>query len=250
MQVEELLPCLRENQDTLIREIRIGKYKPNPVRRVEIPKETKGEFRKLGVPTVVPYKGLKYHYYYCPTTKKRGCLNAPMIKEDDLSECILESIKAHIAGVASMESILAGTDGQRAATALAKQYSAQIADNQRQLEQIRGFNSSLYENMIRGIITNKECKSLKSKYTADEVRLRSAIADLTGQLDDVLAGKGERLKWMEHFRQFEDLTELDRRTVTNLIQSIKVVSKTELQITFSYHNEYESALSLLKKGVA
>ena len=27
--------------------------KPNPVRRVEIPKETKGEFRKLGVPTVV-----------------------------------------------------------------------------------------------------------------------------------------------------------------------------------------------------
>ena len=53
MQVDDLLPYLRENQDTLIQEIRIGKYKPNPVRRVEIPKETKGEFRKLGVPTVV-----------------------------------------------------------------------------------------------------------------------------------------------------------------------------------------------------
>ncbi len=53
MQVDELLPFLRENQETLIQEIRAGKYKPNPVRRVEIPKETKGEFRKLGVPTVV-----------------------------------------------------------------------------------------------------------------------------------------------------------------------------------------------------
>ena len=53
MQVDELLPFLRENQETLIQEIRNGKYKPNPVRRVEIPKETKGEFRKLGVPTVV-----------------------------------------------------------------------------------------------------------------------------------------------------------------------------------------------------
>jgi len=53
MQVDELLPYLRENQDTLIQEIRKGKYKPNPVRRVEIPKETKGEARKLGVPTVV-----------------------------------------------------------------------------------------------------------------------------------------------------------------------------------------------------
>ena len=53
MQVDELLPYLRKNQETLIREIRVGKFKPNPVRRVEIPKETKGEFRKLGVPTVV-----------------------------------------------------------------------------------------------------------------------------------------------------------------------------------------------------
>ena len=53
MQVDELLPFLREKQESLIQEIREGKYKPNPVRRVEIPKETKGEFRKLGVPTVV-----------------------------------------------------------------------------------------------------------------------------------------------------------------------------------------------------
>ena len=53
MQVDELLPYLKENQNTLNQQIRNGKYKPNPVRRVEIPKETKGEYRKLGVPTVV-----------------------------------------------------------------------------------------------------------------------------------------------------------------------------------------------------
>lgn len=53
MQVDELPLYLRENQETLIQEIKEGKYKPNPVRRVEIPKETKGEFRKLGVPTEV-----------------------------------------------------------------------------------------------------------------------------------------------------------------------------------------------------
>lgn len=53
MNVDELLPFLRDNQVQLIQQLKDGKYKPNPVRRVEIPKETKGEFRKLGVPTVV-----------------------------------------------------------------------------------------------------------------------------------------------------------------------------------------------------
>ena len=53
MSVDELLGYLKENQKQLVQKIRDGKYKPNPARRVEIPKETKGEFRKLGVPTVV-----------------------------------------------------------------------------------------------------------------------------------------------------------------------------------------------------
>ena len=55
MQVDGLLPYLRENQSEIIREIREGKYRPNPVRRVEIPKEEKGKVRKLGIPTVTSY---------------------------------------------------------------------------------------------------------------------------------------------------------------------------------------------------
>jgi len=53
MSVDELLTFLRNNSKSLIQQIRDGKYKPNPVRRVEIPKEEKGKVRELGIPTVV-----------------------------------------------------------------------------------------------------------------------------------------------------------------------------------------------------
>lgn len=53
MSVDKLLSFLKNNQKQLVQKLKDGKYKPTPVRRIEIPKETKGVFRKLGVPTVV-----------------------------------------------------------------------------------------------------------------------------------------------------------------------------------------------------
>ena len=47
--VEEIGAYLRENQKELIERIRRGKYTPDPVRRVEIPKPD-GGIRKLGIP--------------------------------------------------------------------------------------------------------------------------------------------------------------------------------------------------------
>jgi len=52
MTVDELLQYLKENGDSLRQSLLEGSYKPNPVRRVEIPKPD-GKKRPLGIPTAV-----------------------------------------------------------------------------------------------------------------------------------------------------------------------------------------------------
>ncbi len=53
MEVGDLRAHLFEQGPELVQSIKAGKYKPQPVLRVLIPKEEKGKFRPLGIPTAI-----------------------------------------------------------------------------------------------------------------------------------------------------------------------------------------------------
>ena len=55
-------------------------------------------------------KGREYHYYYCPTGKRKGCSQPVMLKEDNLIDCVRDSLKGYIDNVASLETMLSNID--------------------------------------------------------------------------------------------------------------------------------------------
>ena len=189
--------------------------------------------------------GKEYHYYYCPTGKKKGCVNPTMLKESTLIDCVRESLKAYICNVASLETMLTSIDQSRINQALVKEYTDHITDNERRLAQVMELKARLYESLVEGILTKEEYTSYKAKYTKQTEDIKTAIAALKEKLTDVLENRSERNRWISHFTQFESLETLDRKALIHMVQSIQVISKTELNIRFTYEDEYKKAIQLV-----
>lgn len=189
--------------------------------------------------------GKEYHYYYCPTGKKKGCTHPVMLKEGSLIDCVRDSLKAYIGNIASLEALLSGVDQSSINQALAKEYSDHISDNERRLEQVLEFKARLYESLVGGMLTKEEYASYKAKYTKQAEDIRESVRVLKEKLTEVLENRSERNRWISQFTQFSTLETLDRRAFIHMVQSIRVRGKKELDITFTHEDEYKKALQLL-----
>ena len=195
----------------------------------------------------VPYKGENYYYYWCPTGKKNGCTESVMVKESALIDCVTANVKAHITNIASLEMLLSGIDATSIARGLADRLAGQIAENESRLDKIRGYKASLFENMMNGNLSKEEYKSLKGKYSQDADTLMAANAKLRNETEAVLSCRHERMAWTGHFTEYQNLETIDRRTVIHLIHSIRVLGKRDIEISFNYQLEYDTAAELFSK---
>lgn len=85
-------------------------------------------------------------------------------------------------------------------------------------------------------------------YTRIAEKAKESIRVLKEKLADVLENRSERNRWISHFTQFSTMETLDRKAVVHMIQSIKVIGKKELEITFKYQDEYQKAIQLIQRA--
>jgi hypothetical protein len=195
----------------------------------------------------VPYKGNHYFYYYCPTGKKRGCNASNMVKENNLKQCVSASLKAHIESLTELDALINGINADSVNKRLILQKTAQISENQARIDKYNQLKSGLFDNYVNGVITKEEFGLYKSRYTSENTTLEKANIRLKGEVLELRENKGERLKWLENFKTLSEKAEFDRAAIVRLIQSITIFSKTDIQITFNYNQEYEAAIELLNE---
>jgi len=145
-----------------------------------------------------------------------------MLKEADLVNCVLESLQAHIRSVVSLEELLDSISEEQISRDLIAGFKAQIADNEVQLEQVRQFKSTLYENFVSGIISKGDYLDLKNRYTTQIEQTQEAIkVEGKDKLKITFRYQVEFVKTLERLDQSGKLTPSLRVMLTTLVEMAK-----------------------------
>jgi DNA primase catalytic subunit len=167
-----------------------------------------------------------------------------MIKESVLISCVLEFLKSHIANVVSLETVISDTQAYKLGEKIAAELRLKVSENSAKIEKLKDFKNRLYENLLGDIITKENYKILKTKYADDIKILEIENENLQKEITSALSCDGEKTAWLQRFKEFSQLENLDRKVVVTLIKSIKIISKTEIQVEFNWQDEYKSIVKL------
>jgi hypothetical protein len=163
-----------------------------------------------------------------------------------LSECVGAALRSHIGNIMNLDRVLRFIDDLPLKQDEVQKLDGQIAAKRAETERYKSLVFSLYESLQSGIISEAEFTQMHTRYTALQADAAQAINSLNREIGDIINCGGEKNRWIERFREYQDFDEITRRMVVSLVDAITVHSGSRLDILFRYRYDYERALSFAK----
>ena len=193
--------------------------------------------------------GTVYEYYICGTYRKKSnkLCTKHTLKVEELENSVLEAIKLHIELLIDTENILEQVNKSKTKQ-LANENILNIKQaKEKEIEKISNLKRCLYEDWKNEDITREEYLEYKQKYEKDIDRIKGIIVNLDKQKEkqeELIDGNS---KWIENFKKYKNITELDRDIITELIDNIEVYENKKIKIHFKFINELDKILEYIEK---
>jgi len=179
-----------------------------------------------------------YVNFVCSTHKKYGSCKNNNVSATAVEQFALASIQAQIFGLVSAADIGSfGSDSLQSRKQLA--IDGMIENNRRIIAENKDYLVKSYEHYVDELISEAEYKMFRDSFHNQIEAAENNITALFAELDRLKDG-AHGMELAERFRQYENITELNRAIVANLIHSIIVNDSKDLEIRFRYMSEYDA----------
>ena len=138
-------------------------------------------------------------------------------------DSVLNAIKSHIDMVLEAEQLLEMVESLPENQQNVINYEAQIVKLKEEIERNKTFKLKLYENLQEGMIGQDEYFLFKKSYTMKIQEAEHAIAAIEAEREQLANNNREQLSWTEVFKQYQNITEVTRNVVVDLIDHIEIL---------------------------
>ena len=195
----------------------------------------------------VPSGGKTYVYYACAAHKNHKTCYPHTLRCDDLAELVLELLKKHIQDVIDLGELLNMVDVAQLQQARVQKLQRRLDLKLEERKRFQTLADSLYESLVRRLITEDEYRALKERYAAEitsaEEQAESIRQEMGRELD------GVNRDWIEQFRKYRNITELTRYIVVTLIDRILIYQDHRIEIIYRWQDEYQWQTELLAQAL-
>ena len=162
-----------------------------------------------------------------------------------LNEIILESVRKQIQDVIDLESLLLLTEKAVLQKTKMQRSQRRLEKKQEEVQKCQKLLYSLYENLAEGIIDKEEYQKLKIRYSkllaAAKEQAEKIRMEISGDIENGVEGR----EWIEQFKKYRNITELDRTVVVTLIERILVYRDKRIEIVYNWHDEFRQLAGVL-----
>ena len=194
----------------------------------------------------VPAKGRKYTYYVCSgSTNKNGC-SPHRISKEKLEKAVFSLLQEHIHVLIDMEKIVKYIKDAPFKEIEMKKLVERNGNLEKEVRRWNELRNGLYEDLKDGIITKEEYEELRGGFTDRRNKAEQEIVCLDSRMEEALADNSEKYSWMAYFTEHRDIKELTRTVAVELIRQVRIVDKKNIEVIFSFDDEFHSLKEMLE----
>lgn len=193
----------------------------------------------------------EYCYYLCSTYKKasKQACTRHTIRNDFMERAVLRAIQLQVAVAVDVAKIIDEVNQEKNVRKTGGTLEKAVAEKERELKHLNRIKDSLYEDWKDGILTKEEYISMKAEY-ARRIEMGAMQLDrlLTELKQDQKQGVNAENAFIENFKKYKNITELNREIVVDLIENIYVHEGNRITIHFKFQNEMQKALEFIESN--
>lgn len=190
--------------------------------------------------------GKKYHYYHCSTYKNGHGCTAHLVSEKHLTDIVLNAIRKQVEVLVRAEAVLEQVQLIPQERFGVKEIKTQLSALEAESERYRELKTRLYQDMQDGIVDRNEFKAINERFTQKIRTAQESQHKLEVKLENLLKQETEIQPWIEEFKNYRNIQQLERKILILLIDHIDVYGKDRIEIHFQFEDEIQQMIQKLE----